>query len=423
MLSGGQMIDDIEKFIKEQEKEWVETPYQKRRKKATKLDKKRIKRMEELRKKKMKLAEKFKDEVIKKYSKIVKAVVIFGSFTRGDFREKSDVDMLVIYDDTAARLTPEGKLRFDNDLRKIAKEISPDVSVQPAWSLTEFWDMARIGHPLLYTIVRDGWALYDSGFFIPVRKLLEAGKIPATLEAVEKFMNSVPLKIKRVEAAKLFMIAEDLYYAMLNATQAIIMFLGRIPPTPKYTPKAVEEYLISTKLLEKEYLDDLKEIIEFRKGVEHKEIKSVSGQKLDELIEKTKKYVSRMEQLLLQLEKKKKEDIIMRNYDVMIKASVAALKEMNKLPADPKNLPKAIRKELIDTGKISTFYVDIFKRVVLMRKMLEDDKINQIPQKDIELMREYVRRFVRDLAPLIGRARTKAKRTVSQKKRKTTKKK
>src|SRR3989344_5388520 len=186
-------------------------------------DKKVQVKQEAFRKKQLALANKFKDEVLKRYSNIVKAIVLFGSLTRGDFHEKSDIDMLVVIDDVTARFTPEMKDEFDDRLYDIAESMT----VQPAWLLSEFWDMARIGHPLLFTIVRDGWALYDTGFFIPVRKLLELGKIPTTLEAVEKFMEASPQKISRVENAKLYMIAEDLYYAMLNCSQAVLMYLGQ----------------------------------------------------------------------------------------------------------------------------------------------------------------------------------------------------
>lgn len=65
--------------------------------------------------------------------------------------------------------------------------------------MTEFWEMARIGHPLLYTIVRDGWALYDTGFFIPTRKLLELGKIPRTIEAITLLMEGAPKKFKELK--------------------------------------------------------------------------------------------------------------------------------------------------------------------------------------------------------------------------------
>ncbi len=384
-------------------------PAQKAPEKMTKTEEDKRKKLEELQKKQIALANKFKDEVLKKYKDWIKAVILFGSFTRGDFHEKSDIDMLVMYDDIAARFTPEMKDQFDDDLYYMAKKISDDITVQPAWSLTEFWDMARIGHPLLFTIVRDGWALYDTGFFIPVRKLLELGKIPTTLEAVEKFMETAPQKINRVETAKLYMVAEDLYYAMLNTSQAVLMYMGLNPPSPKHTPLDVKEHLVETKLLEETYLHDLESVINFRKQVEHKEVKDLAGPQLDEFVQKAKQYVSRMEQLLLQLQKKKKETMVEKNYEVMIKAAVAALKKLQKLPPDPKDLPTAVKSYLVDQKHVDPYFTDVFKRVVTMRKMLDEDKIGEIPQRDVELHREYVRRFVQDLRHLIEGKEPEAK--------------
>lgn len=365
------------------------------------INKPKNKKMEELRKRQLNLANKFKDEILKKHNKIVKAVVLFGSLVRGDFHEKSDIDMLVVIDDVTARFTPEMKDEFDDWIYMLAKKMAENMTVQPSWTLSEFWDMARIGHPLLYTIVRDGWALYDTGFFIPVRKLLELGKIPTTLEAVEKFMETSPKKISRVENAKLYMIAEDLYYAMLNSSQAVLMYMGQSPPSPKHTPIDIKENLVDAGLLEEIYLKDLEKVINFRKGVEHKEIKDISGNEVDEYISMSKRYVSRMEQLLLQLQKKKKETIVQKNYEVMIKAAVAALKKADSLPPDPKDLPYAVKEHLIDKKKIEPYFSDVFKRVITMRKMLDEDKVNEIPQRDIEMTREYVRRFVQDLRPII----------------------
>jgi uncharacterized protein (UPF0332 family)/predicted nucleotidyltransferase len=352
-------------------------------------------------KKRLELAKKFKQEVLKKYQKLVKAIIIFGSVSRGDVHTKSDVDMLVIIDDTLGPISPEMKQKIDFELLDLGKAINKDIVVQPTWTLTEFWDMARIGHPLLYTIVRDGWALYDTGFFIPVRKLLEMGRIPTTLEAVERFMESVPKKIQRVESAKLFMIAEDLYYAMLNSSQAVLMFLGINPPPPKFTPDAIKEHLVDEDMLEKEYLEMIQDVIDFRKGVEHKEIKDIKGEELDEFIKKTKKFVERMEQLLASLEKKRKATTIEKNYEVLVKASVAALKNLDVLPPDPKRLPQAIKKHLIDSGKLRGNYTSTFKMIIDMKKALDSGKYDSISQKDVDLSREYVRRFIRDLGPLM----------------------
>lgn len=395
-------------MVKKLKPEGVEEPtkviYEKKKtkKKEKKVSReKEEKKHEKLRKRNFKLAQKFAEEVVKKFKKIVKSVIVFGSTSRGDVTKDSDIDLLVIFDDTAARFTPEMKEAFDEKLQEIGKSISKKISVQPAWSLTEFWDMARIGHPLLYTIVRDGWALYDDGFFIPVRKLLEAGKIPHTIEAIELLMESAPKKIERAKNVKLYMIAEDLYYAMLNSSQAVLMFLGKESPTPKNVCRDVKEYLVDTKLLPKKYLRWLEQVIKFRKDVEHKKVKKISGEKLDKFIEKAEEYVRRMQALLGALERRKKEDMIKKNYEVMLKGAIATLKSLGKLPEDPKELPKAIKKYLIGSGKISPMYEDVLRRVITMRKMIDEDETDKIPQRDVEMMREYVRRFIRELSKLV----------------------
>ncbi|MBU5678560.1 MAG: nucleotidyltransferase domain-containing protein [Candidatus Aenigmarchaeota archaeon] len=372
-------------------------------------EEKEKKKIERLRKRKFKLAQMFCDAVVKKYKKFIKAVVIFGSVVRGDLTEKSDIDILVIIDDTIARFTPEMREAFDIKLYDLAKSISEDISVQPAWTLTEFWDMARIGHPLLYTIVRDGWALYDAGFFVPVRKLLERGKIPHTIEAVELLIESAPKKIARVENVKLYMVAEDLYYAMLNASQAVLMYLGKESPRPKEAVKNVREYLLSNKLIEKKYVDYLEKIIKFRKDVEHKKIKDISGEKLDKFIKIAKDYVERMEGILILLQRRRKEEIIKRNYEVMIKAAITGLKIINKLPKNPKELPIAIKKYLIEEEKVNPFYENVLKKVSSMRRMVDENLVDKIPEREVELMREYVRRFVREIGEVAKKESEKTK--------------
>jgi uncharacterized protein (UPF0332 family) len=353
------------------------------------------------------LAQAFCDAILKKYKKIIKAIVVFGSLTREDFTEKSDIDILVIIDDTLARFTPEMKEAFDFKLQDIGRSISESISVQPAWTLTEFWDMARIGHPLLYTIVRDGWALYDAGFFIPIRKLLEKGKIPHTIEAIEFLMQGAPKKIARVENIKLLMIAEDLYYAVLNASQAVLMYMGRQIPAPKQILNDIKEYLVETKMLEKRYIKYIERILKFRKDVEHKKIKNVSGEKLDKFIQMAKEYVEKMENILEFLRKRRKEETIKRNYEVLIKGAITGLKYLGKLPENPKDLHEAIKKYLIKEEGLNPSYENLFKRVAAMRKMVDDNLADKIPERDVELTREYVRRFIRDIENIIEKEKTK----------------
>ena len=355
----------------------------------------------------LKSSNEFSDKVIKTFKDYVKSVVVWGSITRGDFTGKSDVDLYVIFDDTKMPLKKFDELRekIDKDLYKMASETDPRLHVQPVLALTEFWDGIRTCHPLFYNIVREGYALHDTGFFIPMRKLLEWGKFPATQEAAEMRMEGVPKRISRVQSVKLYMIAEDLYYAITDAAQSVLMYVGVGPPAPKVLAKEVRKHLVETKLLEEEWAKLIEDVMNFRKAVEHKEIKEITGQELDGWIARTDKYVKRMEQLLDSLELERKAYDIKKNYEVMIKASVAALKAINKLPPEPEKLPAAFKKYLIEPGLVAPWYADVFGKVIEMRKLLEDRKLTDIPDRDVYMSKEYVRRFIMDVRRVVENKR------------------
>lgn len=338
----------------------------------------------------------FRKKALEKFGDYIKAIVVWGSVTRGDYTGKSDVDIYIIFDDTKASIKDFNNIRerIDKDISKIAHDTDPRLHPQPILALTEFMDGIRNCHPLFFNIVREGFAIHDTGFFIPMRKLLEWGHFPATAEAAEMRMESVPKRIDRVENVKLYMIAEDLYYAVLDAAQAVLMYVGVGPPAPKVAAREIRKHLVEAGLLKEEYAKILEDTINFRKAVEHKEIKKISGQEVDDWIKKVEDYIKVFEELLKNLETNRKAEEIKKNYEVMIKASVAALKTMNKLPEDPKKLGEAFKKYLIEAGKISPVYADVFDKVVGLRKALEDKKIDKIPDRDIYSSKEYVRRFV-----------------------------
>jgi len=351
----------------------------------------------------LKSSNEFKDKILKMFKTYIKAIVVWGSIIRGDYTGKSDVDIYIIFDDTKMPLKKFDDIRekIDDDIYKMAKSTDPRLHAQPVLALTEFWDGIRACHPLFYNIVREGYAIYDTGFFIPMRKLLEWGKFPATVEAAEQRMEGVPKRIRRVKNIKMLMIAEDLWYAVTDASQSVLMYIGVGPPAPKVLAREIRQHLVEPGMLEEKYAKVIEDIMKFRKQVEHKELKELSGKELDEWIDRVDDFVNRMEKLLHQLEVSKRAADIKKNYEVMIKATVAALKAIDKLPKDPKELPKAFKEHLVDPGLVNPMYGDVFEKVVKMRKSLEDKKISDIPDRDIYMSKEYVRRFLMDVRKVI----------------------
>ncbi len=353
----------------------------------------------------LKSAEKFKEKILGMFKGYIKAVVVWGSITRGDYTGKSDIDIYIIFDDTkfALKKFEEVRKKIDKDIYSAASSIDPRLHPQPILALTEFIKGIRYTHPLFFNIVREGYAIYDTGFFIPMRKLLELGEFPVTTEAAHMRIDSVPRRVERVKNVKLYMIAEDMYYAMLDAAQAVLMYVGVGPPVPRLAAESIREHLVKPGLLEEEYAKMLEDVIDFRKKVEHKEVKKISGAEVDKWIEKTEKYIKRFDKLLRDLELDRKAYDIQKNYEVMIKASVAVLKSLDKLPKEPEKLPEAFKKYIVDSGLVDPFYSSVFEKVVDMRKMLEEKKLDKVTQRDIYMSKEYVRRFVGSVRKFIDK--------------------
>jgi uncharacterized protein (UPF0332 family) len=351
----------------------------------------------------LKSSQELKNKLLDMFKGYIKAIVVWGSITRGDYTGKSDVDIYIIFDDTKfpLRKFDEIRTKIDKDVYKTASSIDPRLHPQPVIALTEFMRGMRTTNPLFFNIVREGYAIHDTGFFIPMRKMLEMGEFPTTVEAAHLRMESVPKRIRRVKNVKLYMIAEDLYLAMIDATQSVLMYIGVGPPAPKVIVKEIRKHLVDAKLLEDEYAKALDDVIEFRKKVERKELKTIAGKEVDEWIEKAEKYVKRFGKLLSDLEVERKAYDIKRNYEVMVKASVAALKSLKKLPKEPEKLPEAFKKYLVNAGLVNPRYSDVFGKVIEMRKLLEDKKLDKIKERDVYMSKEYVRRFIMDIRRFI----------------------
>lgn len=349
-------------------------------------------------KERIEILKRFTKEVLKKYGDVIRSIVLFGSTARQQFKEESDIDVFVILDDTKTRMSPRMKEDIELGLENIAKKIHKQLSIQQPYLLTEFWRLVREGHPIIFNFIREGLPVYDRDIFLPIKRLLQMGEIKPSREAVEKFIERGPKRIRRVENGKMYMVAEDCYYAMLESAQAVLMFLGKFPPRPIDAPEEVKRSLVDKKFLNPKFVKYLKDIIDLRKDVERKRIKKITGAELDEWIKKTKEFVKEMQKLIVKIEIIKREDIVLRSYSIMEETTLTLLNAMDKKPR--KDLIKTF-KELVNTGIIPKNYLNVYTRLIEMKKLVEDGKIMDIPKHEILIQREYVRKFIREVSKIL----------------------
>jgi predicted nucleotidyltransferase/uncharacterized protein (UPF0332 family) len=352
-------------------------------------------------KERIQILKKFTKEALRKYGPVIRSIVLFGSTARGESRSESDIDVFVILDDTRSKMTPMLRQKIEDDLDDIAKKCSKQLSMQQPYMLTEFWGMVRDGHPIIFNFIREGVPVFDKDIFIPIKRLLQMGEIRPSKEAVEKFIERGPKRIRRVENAKIYMVVEDCYYAMMESAQAVLMFLGKTPPRPTDAPDALRKNLMKMNFIDETTVKHFEDIISLRKDVEHKKVKSLSGAELDAWIRKTKVFVKKMQKLIVKIEILKREGIVEKSHAIMTETALTLMKALRQMPGKEETLAKAFEDHLVKTGMVSDKYLEIFNDLEKMRKLVKEGKIMELPKNQILMNREYVRKFIREAGKIL----------------------
>ena len=92
-------------------------------------------------------------EIVKKYMEVIsksykiEAIILFGSYAKGNNHKDSDIDVAVITDDIKSN-------RFDEELNLMMLRDSVDNRIEPHIITVE--DYKTIGNPLVWEIVNTG---------------------------------------------------------------------------------------------------------------------------------------------------------------------------------------------------------------------------------------------------------------------------
>jgi len=270
----------------------------------------------------LRVAEIHKNLVVQKFDKYVVSYVIGGSLVRGNATETSDVDAFVIINDTDVKRMSrlELKERLRGMIHKNIAEATALAGVKKnilnvqIYLLTDFWESVKDAHPVMFTFIRDGVPIYDKGTFLPWKALLRMGRLKPSPEAIDMFMGTAEKTGKLVER-RLIDAMIDLYYKVLNPSQALIMLSGSPPPTHKETPSLMEKIFVTKeKLLKKSEVAVLARLVKLFRDYEHDPKMTVRGAEIDKLIKDSDVYLKRLQGLRKQIEKRAHEKTIEQVY-------------------------------------------------------------------------------------------------------------
>ncbi|MFH1276226.1 MAG: nucleotidyltransferase domain-containing protein [Candidatus Woesearchaeota archaeon] len=244
----------------------------------------------------LKLAQKFARMLKNELGDFLMGVALFGSTTRKQATEKSDIDILVVADDASFQMSPELIEGYRIIVESLIAKITTKFHVT-SMTFTSFWEYAKAGDPVVVNILRDGVALIDSGFFEPLQRLLRMGRIRPSEESVWRYYGRAPMTLTNSKW-HILQATLDLYWAVIDAGHAALMRKDQIPPTPEHVADILDKVFVKHKLLEKKYVDTMKKFYDLSKKITHREIREVTGPEYERYYAEADAFVKRMKLLV-----------------------------------------------------------------------------------------------------------------------------
>jgi predicted nucleotidyltransferase len=244
----------------------------------------------------------FAVKAYKKFDKMVKSIVLFGSVTKDNSVVGSDIDIIIILDDASISWDDELISWYREELEKLIKSnpYSKNLHINTIKLTTWFEDLIR-GDPIVINIIRNGEPLVDfGGFFLPLKYLLIQGKIRPSAEAIYTCLQRAPTHFARSKIAQLNSI-EGLYWAMVDSSHAALIAANVLPPSPEHIPSELKATFVENKKLDMKYVLWFKDLLMLHKKINHSELKEVKGLEIDEWQNRTQEFMQVMAKLVSEL--------------------------------------------------------------------------------------------------------------------------
>jgi len=241
------------------------------------------------------IATDFGTKAYKKFDKMIKAIILFGSSIKQNATSTSDIDIVVLIDDASIAWDQELIAWYREELGKLvaANPYYKELHINTI-KLTTWWNDLLKGDPVVVNVLRYGEAIIDlGGFFNPLKSMLLQGKIRSTLEAIYVSLGRAPEHFRRSKIAELGAI-EGLFWAMVDSAQAALMAANVSPPSPEHISILLDENFVNKRKLHSRYPAWYKELHLLHKKISHGEINDLKGVEIDKWQERTEDFIKTM---------------------------------------------------------------------------------------------------------------------------------
>ena len=244
----------------------------------------------------------FATKAFKKFDKIMKSVVLFGSAIKQTSTTGSDIDIIIIIDDVSIDWDQELIAWYREELDRLLRRNPYQKSLHiNTIKLSTWWEDLMRGDPVVLNILRHGESMVDlAGFFEPLKYLLLKGKIKSTPEAIYNCLQRAPQHILRSKVAELNSI-EGLYWAMVDSAHAALIAANVPPASPEHVSVDLKQNFVNKGKLKMKYVLWYRDLLILHKKIAHGTIHDLKGIEIDQWQDKTEEFLKTMAELVKEL--------------------------------------------------------------------------------------------------------------------------
>jgi len=232
-----------------------------------------------------------------KFRKWIEAIYVYGSAVTS--KQANDIDVMIIVNDSAVPPSP-AIIEFIEKTCGIIEEKGKAEGIifhfQPLKLLSKWWHMVLDGEPWILSSVRQPLIIYDKkGLITQVSNLVRQEKIYRRSEKAEKLMErseSYFLKNRQLLLQSLTILAD----AATEAAQILLLFDNKLILNKRRIVEELEKNY--TRMIGEEIVGNYKEIVDLGEKMEKGALSEFTAENLDYYLDKTKKFIVKIEEML-----------------------------------------------------------------------------------------------------------------------------
>ena len=235
------------------------------------------------------VAEEFARRIVSILGDQVESVILYGSVARGEAVPESDIDILVIGDDSC-------------HLRDVTSEIAFDIDREGAFTFLispftiehdKLLNLKRLGSPFIHNVLKEGQTLYDNETLTGIHHMTTGPTpeyISKQLESADQALDDAEFLLKngRYNAA-----VNRAYYAMFYAALAALMKSGgELPRTHSGVRNQLGLRYVTTGIIEPELAKTLQGTYELRRRSDYELYTSFTEDEIEQAVQNARTFVT-----------------------------------------------------------------------------------------------------------------------------------